>query len=91
MYFNVIIRADESYPMREDRMFESTNAEIRQKFERNGKPDLRALYELPTIMVEEFGPDSPKIAKIGYLDVASLHAQMRNPILQFPSSLHSRR
>lgn len=88
MYFNVIIREDESYPMSEGRMFEYTKAEIRQKFERNGKPDLRALYELPTIMTEEFGPDTePKIARIGYLDFASLQAQMRNPILQFPSSL----
>ena len=60
MYFNLIIRADESEPMLDSRMFESTDYEIKRLFERNGKPDLRALCDLPTIMVKEFGRSTGK-------------------------------
>ena len=88
MYFNLIIRYDESEPMLDSRMFESTDPEIKQLFERNGKPDLRALCDLPTIMVKEFGPDTGKqIARIGYIDSPSMCPTMKNPILQFSSNL----
>jgi len=88
MYFNLIIRYDESEPMLDSRMFESTDPEIKQLFERNGKPDLRALCDLPTIMVKEFGPDTGKqTACIGYIDSPSMCPTMKNPIFCFPSDL----
>lgn len=88
MYFNLIIRADESEPMLDSRMFESTDREIKRLFERNGKPDLRALCDLPTIMVKEFGPDTGKqTARIGYIDSPSMCPTMKNPIFSFLSDL----
>ena len=88
MYFNLIIRYDESEPMLDSRMFESTDPEIKQLFERNGKPDLRALCDLPTIMVKEFGPHAgEQIARIGYVDFPSMCPKINNPILCFPSNL----
>lgn len=88
MYFNLIIRADESSAMPSSRMFENTDPEIRQSFERNGKPNLRALCDLPTIMVKEFGPDTGKqTARIGYIDSPSMCPTMKNPIFCFPSDL----
>ena len=88
MYFNLIIRADESSAMPSSRMFENTDPEIQRLFERNGKPDLRALRDLPTIMVQEFGPDTGKqIARIGYIDSPSMCPTMKNPIFCFPSDL----
>ena len=88
MYFNLIIRADESSAMPSSRMFENTDPEIQRLFERNGKPDLRALRDLPTIMVQEFGPDTGKqTARIGYIDSPSMCPTMKNPIFCFPSDL----
>ena len=88
MYFNLIIRGDESQAVYDSRMFEHTEPEVRRLFERNGKPDLRALCDLPTIMVKEFGPDTGKqTARIGYIDSPSQCPTMKNPILQFSSDL----
>ena len=88
MYFKLIIRGDESQAVYDSRMFEHTEPEVRRLFERNGKPDLRALCDLPTIMVKEFGPDTGKqTARIGYIDSPSLCPTMKNPILQFSSDL----
>lgn len=84
MYFNLIIRSDESEPMPDSRMFEYTDPEIKQLFERNGKPDLRSLCDLPTIMVKEFGPDTGKqTARIGYIDSPSMCPTMKNPFFLF--------
>ena len=88
MYFNLIIRSDESEPMLDSRMFESTNREIKRLFEQDDEPDLNALCELPTIMVKEFGPDTGKqTARIGYIDSPSMCPTMKNPIFCFPSDL----
>lgn len=88
MYFNLIIRGDESQAVHHSRMFEYTAPEVKQLFERNGKPDLGALCDLPTIMVKEFGPDTGKqTARIGYIDSPSMCPTMKNPILQFSSDL----
>ena len=88
MHFNLIIRSDESQVVHHSRMFEYTASEVKQLFERNGKPDLRALCDLPTIMVKEFGPKTGKqTARIGYIDSPSMCPTMKNPILQFSSDL----
>lgn len=86
MYFNLIIRADESQEIHPSRMFENTDRAIRQRFMRDDEPDLEALCQLPTIMVREFGPQTGKqTARIGYIDHPSTHAEMKTPILCFPS------
>ena len=88
MYFNLIIRADESQEIHPSRMFENTDRAIRQRFMRDDEPDLEALCQLPTIMVREFGPQTGKqTARIGYIDHPSTHAEMKTPILCFPSDL----
>ena len=88
MYFNLIIRADESLEMHSSRMFENTDPEIKRLFELNDEPDLNALCELPTIMVREFGPDTGKqTARVGYIDSPSMCPTMKNPIFCFPSDL----
>lgn len=88
MYFNLIIRADESQEIHSSRMFENTDRAIRQQFMRKDEPDLEALCQLPTIMVREFGPQTGKqIARIGYIDYPSRRVEMKNPILQFSSDL----
>lgn len=88
MYFNLIIRADESQAVHHSRMFEYTAPEVKRLFEWNGKPDLKVLCDLPTIMVKEFGPDTGKqTARIGYIDSPSMCPTMKNPILQFSSDL----
>ena len=88
MYFNLIIRGDESEPMPDYRMFEYTDREIKQLFERDDEPDLNALCELPTIMVKEFGQSAgEQIVRIGYVDFPSMCPEMKNPILCFPSNL----
>ena len=84
MYFNLIIRTDESEPMIDSRMFEYTDREIKRLFVQDDEPDLNALCELPTIMVKEFGPHAgEQIARIGYVDCPKIN----NPILCFPSNL----
>ena len=88
MYFNLIIRYDESREIESGRMFEDTDRAIRQRFTRDEEPDLEALCDLPTIMVKEFGPDTGKqTARIGYIDSPSMCPTMNNPILQFSSDL----
>ena len=88
MFFNVIIRADESYPMLSDRVFESTREDIKSQFTNGGRPDLDALYKFPAILTKEFEPDcTDTLAQIGYLDSPSLDAMMSNPILRFPATL----
>lgn len=67
-FFNVIIRADESYPIDEARIFESTPSSITAQFKRlDGTPDYDKLRRLPTVMSREFSEDKPAIARIGYL------------------------
>lgn len=86
MYFNLIIRADESQEIHPSRMFENTDRAIRQRFMRDDEPDLEALCQLPTIMVREFGPQTGKqTARIGYIDYPSMLPEMDAPILCFPS------
>lgn len=88
MYFNLIIRTDESEPMIDSRMFEYTDREIKRLFVQDDEPDLNALCELPTIMVKEFGPHAgEQIARIGYVDFPSMCPKINNPILCFPSNL----
>ena len=88
MYFNLIIRADESQEIHPSRMFENTDRAIRQRFMRDDEPDLEALCQLPTIMVREFGPQTGKqTARIGYIDSPSMCPTMKNPILYFSSDL----
>ena len=88
MYFNLIIRRDESQAVPDIYMFRQTAPEVKWLFEQNGKPDLRALCDLPTIMVQEFGPDTGKqTARIGYIDSPSMRPTMKNPIFYFPSDL----
>ena len=88
MYFNLIIRSDESEPMPDSRMFEYTDREIKRLFVQDDKPDLNALCELPTIMVKEFGLHAgEQIARIGYVDFPSMCPKINNPILCFPSNL----
>lgn len=88
MYFNLIIRSDESEPMPDSRMFEYTDREIKRLFVQDDKPDLNALCELPTIMVKEFGLHTgEQIARIGYVDFPSMCPKINDPILCFPSNL----
>ena len=88
MFFNVIIRADESSPMSLDRMFEFTREDIKSQFTNGGWPDFDALYKLPSILTKEFEPDcTDTLAQIGYLDSPSPDAMMSNPILRFPATL----
>ena len=88
MYFNLIIRPDESQTVPDIHMFRQTAPEVKWLFEQNGKPDLRALCDLPTIMVKQFGPDTGKqTARIGYIDSPSMRPTMKNPIFYFPSDL----
>lgn len=88
MYFNLIIRRDESQAVPDIYMFRQTAPEVKWLFEQNGKPDLRALCDLPTIMVAEFGADTGKqTARIGYIDSPSMRPTMKNPIFYFPSDL----
>ena len=88
MYFNLIIRTDESEPMIDSRMFEYTDREIKRLFVQDDEPDLNALCELPTIMEKEFGPHAgEQIARIGYVDFPSMCPKINNPILCFPSNL----
>lgn len=88
MYFNLIIRYDESREIYSDRMFEITDRAIRQRFTRDDEPDLEALCQLPTVMVREFGPQTGKqVARIGYIDSPSMCPTMKKPILQFSSDL----
>lgn len=88
MYFNLIIRTDESEPMIDSRMFEYTDREIKRLFVQDDEPDLNALCELPTIMVKESGPHAgEQIARIGYVDFPSMCPKINNPILCFPSNL----
>ena len=88
MYFNLIIRADESQAVHHSRMFEYTAPEVKRLFEQDDEPDLSALCELPTIMVKEFGPETGKqTARIGYIDSPSMCPTMKNPIFCFPSDL----
>ncbi len=88
MYFNLIIRTDESEPMIDSRMFEYTDREIKRLFVQDDEPDLNALCELPTIMVKEFGLHAgEQIARIGYVDFPSMCPKINDPVLCFPSDL----
>lgn len=88
MFFNVIIRADESHPMQSDRMLESTREDIKSQFITDGRPDLDALYKLPAVLTKEFKSDcTDTFARIGYLDSPNLDATMSNPIFRFPATL----
>ena len=88
MYFNLIIRTDESEPMIDSRMFEYTDREIKRLFVQDDEPDLHALCELPTIMVKEFGLHAgEQIARIGYVDFPSMCPKINDPVLCFPSNL----
>lgn len=90
MFFNVIIRADESYPVDESRVFEATSPAIAARFRRlDGTPDYDKLRGLPTVMSREFSDDRPAIARIGYLGSGDL-TQLETVTASFSASRISR-
>lgn len=68
MFFNVIIRASEVFPVERDRIFEETDPTIAARFKNpDGTPNFEMLQKLPTITSPEYTDNSSTIAQIGYL------------------------
>ena len=85
-FFNLITRADPSYPMLEDRMLEGTSEKIAALFKGSGKYDLASLSELPTVMTAEFEDnDNSAIAVLGYIDAPSLNPTISHPVMKMRS------
>lgn len=88
MLYNLVVRADESRPMRKDRMLQKTDSNIRALFTNGEEFDLQALAQYPTILSGEFKEtDSITEAVVGYIDIPSLNPQISRPIMRFPSRL----
>ncbi len=68
MYFNIIIRADESSPVERKRVFEDTDPTVASQFKyEDGTPNFELLRQLPTIASPEYDDSSSATAQIGYL------------------------
>lgn len=85
MFFNVIIRVDESQAMSPDRMFEETSPQIADRFKNyDGSPNFDLLRTLPTITAREFDQDRSVVARLGYLGSDPTH-QLSEVIETFPA------
>lgn len=85
MYFNVIIRASESFPVENERIFEDTDPTVAARFKNpNGTPNFELLQTLPTITSPEYDDNSSEIAQIGYLGT-DMSQRLNSVIVSFPS------
>lgn len=85
MFFNVIIRFNESQAMPSDRMFEETDSQIAARFKNyDGSPNFDLLRTLPTITACEFDGEKGAVAKLGYLGADPSH-QLSEVIETFPA------
>ena len=85
MFFNVIIRFDESQAISPDRMFEGTPSQIAARFKNyDGSPNFELLRTLPTITTREFYQDDSVVARLGYLGPGPTH-QLSEIIEEFPA------
>lgn len=85
MYFNVIIRASDSFPVDNTRIFEDTNPTVATRFKNpDGTPNFELLQTLPTITSPEYDNDSSEIAQIGYLGT-DLSQRLNSVVASFPS------
>ena len=86
MYFNLVVRANETRPMLISRMFEGTDERIAAKFCSGNTIDLIELARYPTILTKEFQDgDESTMAVIGYIDEPSMNPQISHPIMRFPA------
>lgn len=86
MFFNVIVRIDESQAMSPDRMFEETSPQIATRFKNyDGSPNFDLLRTLPTITTCEFDQDESAVARLGYLGSDPTH-QLSEIIETFPAA-----
>lgn len=88
MYFNVLIGALSNPDWCRDRIFEATDFRIVRHFKTDdGAANFRELYQLPTIVADEFEKDDAgAIAKIGYLGPYP-SMRLESVIAEFPASL----
>ena len=85
MYFNVIIRADESFHVENERIFEETVPTVAARFKNpDGTPNFELLRTLPTITSPEYADNSSAIAQIGYLG-ADLSQYLNSVVASFPA------
>lgn len=85
MFFNVIIRANEDFPVEDERIFEDTNPTVAARFKNpDGTPNFEMLQKLPTITSLEYTDDSSTIAQIGYLGT-DLSQCLSSVVASFPS------
>ena len=85
MYFNVIIRASESFPVENERIFEDTDPTVAARFKNpDGTPNFELLRTLPTITSPEYADNSSAIAQIGYLG-ADLSQCLNSVVASFPA------
>ena len=90
MFFNVIIRASEFFPVESDRIFEETDLAIAARFKNpDGTPNFEMLQKLPTITSPEYTDNSSTIAQIGYLG-ADLSQRLSSVVASFPSVMLNR-
>lgn len=86
MYFSLVVRADESQPIPDTRMFEDTSRQIASNFIRDKRPDLISLSRYPVILTKEFQEgDASTEAIIGYMDEPSMNPRISRPVLRFPA------
>lgn len=86
MFFNVIIRFNESQAMSPDRMFEGTDPQIASRFKNyDGSPNFDLLRTLPTIAACEFDDEKGAVARLGYLGPEPTH-QLSEVIETFPAA-----
>lgn len=85
MFFNVIIRASEDFPVENERIFEDTDPTVAARFRNpDGTPNFEMLRKLPTITSLEYTDDSLTIAQIGYLGTDSSQC-LSSVVASFPS------
>lgn len=86
LFFNLVVRADETRPMLISRMFEGTDKRIAARFYSRNTIDLIELARYPTILTKEFQDgDESTMAVIGYIDEPSMNPQISHPIMRFPA------
>lgn len=86
LFFNLVVRADETRPMLISRMFEGTDKRIAARFYSGNTIDLIELARYPTILTKEFQDgDESTMAVIGYIDEPSMNPQISHPIMRFPA------
>lgn len=86
MFYNLIIRDNDSRLIDKSRMFENCRCDECQKYITQGDFDYEGLAKLPTIITREFADgDETAFAVLGYMDEPSAKPQISRPIVTFKS------